>query len=230
VRIKELSATTEVSVATLKYYLREGLLHAGAPTAVNQADYDDTHVRRVRLVRALLSLGHLSIADARRVVDAVDDEAMPIHSAFGVAQDAMVPTRDRSDARYVDALAAVDRFVARHELTVRPEASVRSMLADAVVAVQAFGSTDVLAGDLGYFDRAMAAALASADAEVGTTPSGGSRVEQMEYVVVGTIAFETALNAIRRLALEHASAQRFNSASGRRSRPANRQRRVATDR
>jgi DNA-binding transcriptional MerR regulator len=230
VRIKELSTTTDVPVATLKYYVREGLLHVGTPTAVNQAEYDDSHVRRVRLGRALLGLGHLSIADARRVIEAVDDEALPIHLAFGVAQDAMVPERDRSDPRYVAAAAAVDRFVARHELAVRPDAHVRSMLADAVVAVQSFGSTDVLAGDLSYFDGAMEAALQSADFEVGSTPSGGSRVEQMEYVVVGTIAFETALNALRRLALEHASARRFNGGATRPSRPTNRQRRVAPDR
>ena len=63
VKIKGLSEVTGVTVATLKYYLREGLLHAGASTAVNQADYDDSHVRRVRLVRALLHLGRLRIAD-----------------------------------------------------------------------------------------------------------------------------------------------------------------------
>jgi DNA-binding transcriptional MerR regulator len=208
VRIKELSATTEVPVATLKYYLREGLLHGGAPTAVNQAEYDASHVRRVRLVRALLTLGHLSIADARRVVEAVDDESLPIHLAFGMAQDAMVPARDRADS-HADALDDVDRFVERHALAVRPDAAVRSMLADAVVAIRSFVALDVLADDLSYFDEAMETALALAAVEVASVPVDASRVEQMEHVVVGTIGFETALNALRRLALEHASAQRF---------------------
>ena len=109
-RIGDLAKTTGVPVATLKFYLREGLLPAGTPTAVNQAEYDDVHVRRVKLVRALLHLGGLSIADAQRVLAAVDDETMPIHDAFGVAQDAMVPKLDRSGTRYADALAEVDRF------------------------------------------------------------------------------------------------------------------------
>lgn len=212
-RIKELSATTEVSVATLKYYLREGLLHGGTATAVNQAEYDDSHVRRVRLVRALLSLGHLSIADARRVIEAVDDQAMPIHLAFGVAQDAMAPVRERPEGHEA-ALADVDRFVERHGLAVRPDAAVRSMLADAVLAIRSFVPLDVLSDDLGHFDAAMSAALDSARVEVASVLADSSRVEQMEHVVVGTIAFETALNAIRRLALEHASAERFGSQRG----------------
>jgi DNA-binding transcriptional MerR regulator len=215
VRIKELSLATDVSVATLKYYLREGLLHGGLPTAVNQAEYDASHVRRVRLVRALLSLGHLSISDARRVVEAVDDESLPIHLAFGVAQDAMVPARGGSDA-HVIALDDVDRFVERHSLSVRPDAAVRSMLADAVVTIRSVGPLDALDADLSYFDEAMAAALESATVEVGSVHADSSRVEQMEQVVVGTVAFEAALNALRRLALEHASARRFAAQRSRR--------------
>ena len=52
-RLAELSDTTGVTVATLKYYQREGLLHPGRPLSRTQADYDASHVERVRLVRAL---------------------------------------------------------------------------------------------------------------------------------------------------------------------------------
>lgn len=55
-RIAALSDATGLPVATLKYYLREGLLHPGTATAVNQSAYDDSHIRRARLVRALLEL------------------------------------------------------------------------------------------------------------------------------------------------------------------------------
>ncbi|GMA88788.1 hypothetical protein GCM10025868_40380 [Angustibacter aerolatus] len=44
-------------VATVKYYLREGLLPPGTPTSRTQAQYDEEHVRRLRLVRALLDVG-----------------------------------------------------------------------------------------------------------------------------------------------------------------------------
>jgi len=62
VKISELSDQTGVSIATLKFYLREGLLRPGTLTAPNQADYGEAHVRRARLVRALREVAHLSIA------------------------------------------------------------------------------------------------------------------------------------------------------------------------
>ena len=137
-RIGELATVTGTPVATLKYYLREGLLHGGAATAVNQASYDDTHVQRVRLVRALLHMGHLSIADAQRVIAAVEDDRVDTHTMFGVAQDALVPAVERTSNRYPAARAEVERFVERHGLRVRPDAQVRQMLADTLVAAADF--------------------------------------------------------------------------------------------
>ncbi len=45
-RISELSRRSGVSIPTIKYYLRDGLLPAGRATAANQADYDEDHLRR----------------------------------------------------------------------------------------------------------------------------------------------------------------------------------------
>ncbi len=210
-RMRDLAMTTGVPVATLKYYLREGLLHAGAATAVNQADYDDGHVRRVKLLQALLHLGRLSIADARRVIAAVDDEAMPIHEAFGIAQDAMVPVRDRSGDGYEGALGDVDRFVRRHHLKVRPDAAVRSMLADALVGL---GECELLPEGVGateLFDSMLPSLLAMAEHEVASTPADATRAEQVVHTVAGTVVFEVAYSALRRLALEDASARRFGT-------------------
>lgn len=203
-RIAELSDVSGVSVSTLKFYLREGLLRPGAARAVNQADYDESHVRRVRLVRALLELGNLQLADIRRVLAAVDDEALPIHEAFGVAQDAMVPRRERDSAEYRRALADVDDFVTRHGLRVRPEAQARGMLADGLVAMRSAGFD----ADVHGFDEQLPGILAGATVELSYLPVD-DRVQQMEFSVVGTISYEVAAAAIRRLALEHASSQRF---------------------
>ena len=70
-RLAELSERTGVAVATLKYYQREGLLHAGRSLSRTQADYDETHVDRVRLVRALTEVGGMSLAAVKRVVDVI---------------------------------------------------------------------------------------------------------------------------------------------------------------
>lgn len=211
VRISELSDRTGVAVPTLKYYRREGLLPSGVATAVNQADYDEGHVRRVRLIRSLLELGKLSIADVRSVLSAVDDESVSVHEAFGTAQDAMVNDLPRDSPTYRDALDEVDRFVRRHRLRVRPEAAVRGLLADAIVFLGAFGQEDGNGRvETEIFDGLLATALAQAEFEIASVPDV-SRAEQVEYSVVGTVAFEIAAAALRRMALEHESAKRFGT-------------------
>jgi len=222
VKIAGLSSATGVTVATLKYYLREGLLHAGAATAVNQADYDDSHVRRVRLIRALVELGRLSLADVGAVLAAVDDDSLPVHDAFGVAQDAMVPHRPHDAADRVGegeadlhalALAEVDRFVRRHRLDVRPEANVRSMLADAIVSLSRFGWAPTgQVVDASLFDGFVPTAMAEAEFSIDSVPDPADRADQVEYTVVGTVVFEVASAAVRRMALEHHSHRRFDRA------------------
>ncbi|MFD0265080.1 MerR family transcriptional regulator [Streptomyces sp. NPDC127106] len=71
-RISELSRSTGVPVASIKYFRREGLLPAGRATAATLAEYGDEHVQRLRLIKALTTLGGLSIAATREVLAAVD--------------------------------------------------------------------------------------------------------------------------------------------------------------
>jgi DNA-binding transcriptional MerR regulator len=92
-RMAELSRRSGVSVPTIKYYLREGLLPAGAVTSPNQADYGNGHLRRLRLIRALIDVGGLSVAAAREVLGAVDDPSVVGHDLLGVAHCAVVPTK-----------------------------------------------------------------------------------------------------------------------------------------
>lgn len=212
-KIAALSAATGVSVATLKYYLREGVLHQGLATAVNQADYDESHVRRVRLVRALVDLGHLSIADVAVVVAAVDDESVPIHDAFGLAQDAMVPERHHAGDAWEFARALVDDFVQRHDLRVRPDARAREMLADALVRLEESGLADLAdPADPGasQFDE-MAEFFKQTAAENLALVPDTHRAQMVEYTVAGTVVIEVAMSAIRRMALEDASERRFGS-------------------
>jgi DNA-binding transcriptional MerR regulator len=220
-RIAALSSATGVSVATLKYYLREGLVPPGRATAVNQADYDDSHVRRVRLVRALLELGHLSIADVAAVVAAVDDDDVPIHDAFALAQDAMArpatPAIAPDDPRLAAARAMVDAFVTHHQLRIRPEAAVRDMLAGALVKLGEFGFVSFDPATPAPYDDGSGPAQFEAFVEffrmmaaleLGSVPDT-DRSAQTEVTVVGTVAVEVAMAAIRRMALEDASHRRF---------------------
>lgn len=234
-RIAALSRATGVPVATLKYYLREGLLHPGAATAVNQAAYDDSHVRRVRLVRTLVELGRLSIADVAAVVAAVEDEDVPIHDTFGITQDAMVHDVHRGahadTSEPESAHRLVDELVARHGLQVRPDAAVRDMLADALVHLAGMGVIDLLdhssplaAQGTALLDSLVVWFRDMAAVEIASVPET-DRAAMVEYTVVGTVVIETAMAAIRRMALEDASHRRFADAPARtraRSGPATR--------
>src|SRR5919106_1373222 len=109
-RISELSSRSGVPVATIKYYLREGLLAPGTKTGPNQADYGDEHLHRLRLVRALVEVGGLSVATVGEVVTAIEDQTRSMHEVLGVAHGALAPRSnekpDRSAAR-----AQVDVFL-----------------------------------------------------------------------------------------------------------------------
>jgi DNA-binding transcriptional MerR regulator len=101
-RISELSSHTEIPVATIKFYLRENLLHDGVRTAATQAQYDQSHVARLRLIRALIGPGGLSIAAAHQVIQAIEEPPESVHELLGVAAAAVAgPNLD-------DALRALD--------------------------------------------------------------------------------------------------------------------------
>ncbi len=78
-------------MATIKFYLREGLLHAGRATSATQADYDDAHLERLRLVRTLREVGDMPLARIEAVLAAIDDERTPLSQLIGEAHHALGP-------------------------------------------------------------------------------------------------------------------------------------------
>jgi DNA-binding transcriptional MerR regulator len=92
VHINELSERSGVSPATIKYYVREGLLPGGDRSGYNQVAYDESHLHRIRLLRALLGLGGLPVAATKEVIAAVDDPERSAHSTLGEAQRAVSKT------------------------------------------------------------------------------------------------------------------------------------------
>src|SRR4051794_30292921 len=90
-RISELSRVSGVPVATIKYYLREGLLPAGIPTSATSAAYDERHVDRLNLIRALVDVGRVPIARVREVVTALEQPPTSWHDLLGAAHGALPP-------------------------------------------------------------------------------------------------------------------------------------------
>src|SRR5687768_16483600 len=90
-RIAELSRVSGVPVATIKFYLRDRLLPEGRRTSPNQAQYEDTHVQRLRLIRALVGVGGLSLAAAREVLTQIDEPTGLTLDLLGTAHRVVAP-------------------------------------------------------------------------------------------------------------------------------------------
>jgi DNA-binding transcriptional MerR regulator len=211
-RISELSQQTGVSVPTIKFYLREALLSPGRRIATNQAEYDDTHARRLRLIRALVEVGGLPLATVREVLQAVDDPDLPMHEALGIAHRALGPELgEQHDPAVADARAEVDRFLDRLRWQVTSDSPGRDELAVALATLRRLGWPKA---DTRLFEHYARAADRLAAREVERiTPPGATRAEIMERVVIGTVVFDAVMSALRRLAQEHRSAARFASPS-----------------
>lgn len=207
-KVSELSARSGRSVATIKYYLREGLLPAGRRSAANQADYDEDHLHRLRLITTLIDVGGLTIANVRSVLEAVDNPHIPMHEVLGVAHYGLAGDT-AAFAFGAEAEAEIDRFIDSLGWEVKNDAPAKRELAGALASLRQLG-WEVQAEVFTPYARA---ADQLAGWELAQTPTKGPRSRTVEATVVGTVVFEAALVALRRLAEEHHSAARFGASS-----------------
>lgn len=213
-RMSELSTATGVTVPTLKFYLREQLLHAGERTSPNQAQYDTSHVERVRLVRALLEVGGLSVAQAARVVGALDSD-MPLSSVFGVAQRAVsIPAAlasaddDATEAEPAPT-AGQTRIAALCESRgwrVYPNNPGLPLAARVLDTYDALGLGHIADTVL---DRYAQAADLVAAADLAAVGAVDEPTEMTRTVAAGTVLGDTLLAGLRRIAQEAESFRRF---------------------
>ncbi|MFE2512418.1 MerR family transcriptional regulator [Streptomyces naganishii] len=210
-RLAELSERSGVSTATIKYYLREGLLAPGRQVNATTADYDEEHLRRLRLVRALIQVGRLPVATVREVLGHVDDESLGRTIRMGAALWALpqITEPDAEDAYVRAARDEVDQLLdtvgwsnAKALVTISP--AYRSL----VVAVAAFRRLGHGWGAerMEPYARLMHEAAVLDLDFVETYPTEAERVE---IAVLGTVLGEPMLLALRRLAQEEESARRY---------------------
>ena len=211
-RMSELSSTTDTPVPTLKFYLREGLLHAGERTSPNQAQYDDTHVDRVRLVRALLEVGGLSVAKATTVVAALNSD-MPLSSVFGVAQRAVsIPASIASDEGDADAAPTagatlIADLCERRGWRVHANNPGLALAARVLDTYEALGLDGITAAVLEPCAEA-AQLVAGGDLEA-VASAAPDPAEMTRVVAVGTVLGDSLLAGLRRIAQEAESFRRF---------------------
>ncbi|MGW0204656.1 MerR family transcriptional regulator [Streptomyces sp. NPDC003233] len=204
-RIGELAQRTGVPVPTIKFYAREGLLPPGERTSPNQVRYDDTHVRRLKLIRAMLEVGGMSVTAVGQVLARMDAPDRTVHSMLGAAQSAISRTAgDRGTPQDRErAEADVAELVRRHGWTARPRHPGWAALVQLVMTYRDLGRDDLLA----LLDEYASAAARLAEAELATVARVPTLDGKIETVVLGTVLGDTAMAALRRIAQENASAR-----------------------
>ncbi len=203
-RISDLAREAGVAVSAVKYYQREGLLPPGRRTAPNQAAYDDRHVQRVRLVRALLETGGLSIAATKRVVTALDTADAPLAETFEVAQHALGAVRP-PEAEHRESRDRVIAFARSKGWRVSDRNPGIDLTARALDALQAIGF-DATGG---YLDAYADAAARAAAADVQALTSRSGRDATTELMIVGTVMGDPLFAGLRRLAQQDATQDIF---------------------
>ncbi|MER7841129.1 MerR family transcriptional regulator [Streptomyces sp. NPDC096040] len=232
-RISELSRRSGVSVATIKYYRREGLLPEGRALNPTAVEYGEEHVQRLRLIRSLIQLGGLSVARTREVLDAVDrpldafetlgvvHHALPVPSADTNGEggkDDAGPDADGDEAAPGEGVAArVEALIESMGWQISDGSPHRSELAASLAALGRVGA-DYTVDDLLPYARL---ATSTADLDFAQLDGIEDRIALAERAVVLAALFEPVVRLLRRLAQEDANHRRHHRrASGRSGPPA----------
>lgn len=197
-RLAELSRRSGLSTATIKYYLRVELLPPGTTESSTWATYDESHLRRLRLVRALTDVAGMTLEEVRGVVEAIEasDSA---HQARGAVQWPLSPMPKAEPS--AASLARVDQLLDRHGWAVAEHSPHRRSLA---VALDTLAELDFAATDE-VLDTYAEALVPVAEVEVSTVAAEAEPVIAAERLVIGTLLYEPVLLTIRRMAHEAVS-------------------------
>jgi DNA-binding transcriptional MerR regulator len=206
-RMAELSDASGLPPATIKWYLKEGLLSRGKSTARNQAQYSEAHVRRLRLIRALVDAGGLAVSDVRAILAVLDDETADTAEVVAAAHGALSRRPGPVDPA---AMAFANAFIEHRRWTVTDDSPARVDLASTIAALNELSPMHEVAlpatqaeinASLDPYADAVEALAAN---EIDMLPEGVPREVVVEQVVLGTVLLENALGALRRLAQENA--------------------------
>jgi DNA-binding transcriptional MerR regulator len=174
VRISDLARVAGVPVATIKFYLREGLLPAGRLSSKTQAQYDESHLQRLRVVRFLTDY-ELSVSAAKDLLARIDNPPESATELLEIAHAALASRgEEHVDIRFV--LSMLRRW--GWQVDAESCDSVRSFAHD----LSALHSIGILLSqeELDGFAQAMRDA---AEIESDRMPIGPISAQQIDWVV-----------------------------------------------
>ncbi|MFT4081363.1 MAG: MerR family transcriptional regulator [Nocardioides sp.] len=199
-RISELAAATGTPVATLKFYLREGLLPKGEATAATQATYGQAHVDRVRLIAALSSVRELPLAKVREILAVVDQPPSDVVHATGQAVASLPPYPEPQDPT----LARARNVIEELGLGFEPDYPATAQLQAALDALDSAGLPWTPEIARRYLDPL----IEIGRDELAPMQQMGATSEAVTYAVLGTALYEPLILALRRLVHHHLLTQR----------------------
>ncbi|MEU0374575.1 MerR family transcriptional regulator [Streptomyces sp. NPDC006283] len=213
-RLSELSELSGVSTATIKYYLRERLLPPGRHVTATQSEYNENHLRRLRLVRAMIQVGRIPVSTAREVLAHVDDDSLGLTMRLGAATWALpqLPETPADDPAAVDAKREVERLLTELEWDSAREigdlSPVYRSLVTSIATLNRLGYSVPTAELLLYARQMEQIAVYEMD-QLEDLPKG---TPQVEMAVASQVLCDPLLLSLRRLALEVETARRYGIA------------------
>lgn len=213
-QISELSAASGVSIHSIKFYLREGLLRQGHRTSRTRAEYTEDHLRELVLIRALVQLRGLPIQAVGEILSALRMPGTNFHHLLGYLVGTLdepaeppSPAEDGPDAAPPSAARrTLDDVVAAMGWQIHPGTKAMRSAEASLDALDRYG-IPIAVPDLLQYARA-ADSIAQADFAHLATLS--SLEETFEHALIRTFLLDTAVLALRRLAQEHLSGQQFS--------------------
>jgi DNA-binding transcriptional MerR regulator len=190
-RISQLSERVALPVGTVKFYLRTGLLHHGRATSATQAVYDESHVERLRLIRALLEVGGLSHADIQRILEATTPGHDAGDGVLAAHHSAATPSEEEVD------LTAARAVIEDLGWQVADSSPHLPHLARALAAVDAVGLPASRERIRTYADAAVQIARTDLQSITETDAADRPRI-----AATGAVLFDQVLSALHRLAFE----------------------------
>jgi len=214
-RISQLVEESGVPLATVKYYLREGLLPPGTATTATQGDYGEQHLHRLRVIRALTGAAGLPVQQARAVLALIDTPDGALFDSLGRAVAALPPYAEVDpDDAYPRARAVIERLgqlydpqyaaVAQLEHALKAAEEAGLPISDERIEVYGRHLHAIAEFDVGQMPGA------AGDADPDAAPGSAA----IEYAVLGTALYEPVILAMRRLAHQDVAAALLGDGDG----------------
>jgi DNA-binding transcriptional MerR regulator len=198
-KVSELSRRAQVPLPTIKFYIREGLLPAGARTDRNQAEYSEEHLERLSLIRALRDDAGLSVAAIGRALSAADaaSEEDFVVAAIDAIERPSGPTVDEKSKEFRTAQDALMELAHANGWALEEKSlAVRDAARALTVITRSFfpDAAQILAP---YAEAV--SILARLEIPEGWRPAEAPNAA-LRYAVLGTVLLEPFILALRRMA------------------------------